>query len=433
MNQDAILSLKPVLMSSAGTQYNDLYYSMANSSVSLLECTFGWQNIISLPSLQFGSSSQINIPIDQFIEECVLHLRLPNVQVNETLCRAWAYAILNSISYTLGNSNTTQIVLQNDAIFQTIMAQMMDPEKRLEVMRLAGEEVLAPLVAPAGQDVPFIDAYVVIPLPFSTMCGDKLPVDSTMLQSNIVINIQFNSNANAIYGGLPTNPHPTSFLKAELLLKQGKLSNQAASVRNLMIADPALKYSYPFIHNQYFQSASFPGVRESDGFQGCTVEMNSFSNADLVGIGFYVISQSDKFPTGGNSPNPFNADDISNVLLTFNGSTLYNLPGKAYRMTNMLSGPQSASYYGGSVINPGTVAPFVSNPKNEYMIYFDFSRERSACMQQHFFNVFRLPNQILRVQFNTSLGNSTMYRLYATYFYNAIAEFSNGTSLIRID
>jgi len=430
-SSDAILSVKPVLMSSGGTQYNDLYYSLANSSVSLLECTFGWQNILALPSLQFGSSSQINIPIDQFIGDLVLHLRLPNVVANQSLARGWGYAIIQSIAYTMGNSNTTQIVLQNDAIFQTIMSQINDPSKRQEYLELAGSEVLAPLTAPAGGDIPYIDAYVHLPFPMSTACGDKGPIDSTMLQSNIVITIQFNANPNVIYGG--TGTIPTSFLKAELMLKQGKLSNQAASVRNLMVADPALKYSYPFIHTQYFQSAVFNGARESDGYQACSVDLNAFSNADLVGIVFYVINQTDKYPVSNNTPNPFNADPISNILVTFNGSTLYNLPYQSYRMTNMLSGPQNPSYYPYSVVAAGNVNPFVSNPVNSYMCFLDFSRERGACIGSHLFNVFRLPNQILRVQFNTSLSSGTQYRLYATYLYNAIAEFQNGTSLIRID
>jgi len=420
---DAILGLKPTILSSPGIQYNDLYYSQANASVSLLECTFGWQNVISLPSMQFGSSCQINIPVDQFIGDVVLHLRLPDVQVNESLARGWGYALLQSVGWTLGNSNSTQIVLQNDAIFQTVIAQTIEPDKRLEILRLSGEETLVP----TGD---YLDAYLLLPLPMSTMCGDKLPLDSTMLQSNIVINLQFQSNPNVVYGGSAT--HPTSFLKSEIMLRQGKLSSQAMSIRTIMQQAPELKYSYPFIHSQYYLSPAFEGKRESSGYQGCSIELNSFPNADLVGIAFYVVKVSDKNPTGGNSPNPFNADDISNVLVSFNGSTLFNFPAKSYKLTNMLAGPQSASYYSNSVISPGSHAPFLSNPKNNYMCFLDFSRERSACLQSHFYNVFRMPNQILRVQFNTT-EDTTSYRLIATYFVNAVAEFQNGTSVIRID
>lgn len=433
MSSDIILSTKHAILSSSGTRYNDLFYSVANSSVSLLECTFGWQNIISLPSLQFGSSSQINIPIDQFIGDIVLHLRLPNTQANETLARGWGYAMLQSISYTFGNSSSTAIVLQNDAIFMTAMAQCNDSGKRRDVMHLAGEQILQPQVAPPGGDIPFIDAYILLPFPMSTLCGDKLPYDSTMLQSNITLQIQFNQNPNLIYGGAPANPHPTAFTIGEIMLRQGKLSNQSASVRSLMIADPNLNYSYPYIHSQYFQSQAFNGVRQSDQYQGCTIELNAFSNADLVGISFYVVAITDKAPVGNNSPNPFNTDDISNVLVTFNGSTLFNLPYQSYRLTNMLAGPQTGSQFANSITNPGTTAPFTAFPKDCFMVYLDFSRERSACIQSHFFNVFRLPNQILRIQFNTTQGNSTQYRLYATYFYNAVVETSNGSSLIRID
>lgn len=420
---DAILQLKPTIMSSGGSKYNDLYYSEANSSVSLLECTFGWQNVLSLPSLQFGSGSQLNIPIDQFIGDIVLHLRLPPLRANESICRGWGYAMLQSIGWTLGNSNSTQIVLQQDAILQTILAQTCDPEKRDAILRLGGEEQLV-------ANGEFMDAYVILPLPMSTACGDKLPIDSTMLQSNIVINVQFNQNSTSIYGGTAT--HPSAFLKAECMLRQGKLSNQAASLRGMMTANPELRYAYPFILNQYYISPTFSGKTESSSYQGCSVDLNAFANGDLVGISFYVIKNSDKSPSGNNTPNPFNSDDISNLLVTFNGSTLFNLPAKSYKMTNMLAGPQSNSKYPYSVVSAGTTNPFISTPKDGYMVFLDFSRERSACIQSHFFNTFRMPNQILRVQFNTT-ETDTEYRLIATYYYNACADFQNGTSLIKID
>ena len=433
MNSDTILSTKHAILSSGGSRYNDNYYNYLNSSTSMLETTYGWQNIISLPSLQFGSSSQINVPIDQFVGNVVLHLRLPNLVTNQSLTKGWGVAMLQSISFSFGNSSSTQIVLQNDAIFQTIMAQCDSVEKRDVLFTLMGQAFLEPQVAPAGEDVPLIDAYIPIPLPFSSVCGDKLPFDTTMLQSNITVNIQFNQNPSTIYGGSAT-PYPSAFTVAEVLLRQGKLSNQAASVRQLMISKPDLIYPYPWIYSQYFQSSTFAGVRESDQYQGCSVELNAFPNADLVGIAFYVVSTTNKSPTGGNSPNPFNSDDISNVLVTFNGSTLFNLPGKSYRLTNILSGPdQDGTHYPNTIIDPGTTSKFTVTAKDNYMIYLDFSRERSACLGSHLFNVFRLPNQILRVQFNTTLGNTTTYRLYATYFMNAVIEVSNGSSLVRID
>lgn len=429
--EDSFLTTKNVILNNPGSRFNGLYYSNKNSSVDIVECTFGWQNIISLPSLTFGSSNQVNLPIDQFIGEIILHLRLPNITATapngQQLVRGWGYAMLSSISYSLGNSNTTQITLQGDSILQAVMAQCTDPLKRDEILKLAGQELRTPLVAPVGGDVPFNDAYVILPFPWSTACS-KLAIDSTMLSSNVNIKIDFKQNASAIYGGADTRP--SAFTVAEIMLRQGKLSNQALSLSNIMHKPregPPLAYNYPFTHTQYFISPTFEGKKISDAYQGCQVDLNGFSNSDLIGISFYVIKVTDKNPVGNAPPNPFNADDISNVLVTFNGSTLFNFPYQSYRLTNML-GEQSASYYPYSVINStGTQ----STPKNCYMVMLDFSQDRGICFMEHFYNVFRLPNQILRVNFNTSTDDD--YVMIATFYYNAIAQFAMGTSSIFID
>jgi hypothetical protein len=428
MSETAILSNKHALLSALGTKYNDLYYSAANSSVSLVETTFQWQNIISLSSKDFGSSSQVNIPIDQFIQEVILHLRVRTPIANETLCRGWGYAILQSVSYVLGASNSTQVVLQEDAILLTLFAQCISEVKRSELLRLGGEEQLNPPVTPSGEADPLMDAYIAIPLPFSTAC-DKLPMDSTLLSNNISVTFNF-KQANSIFGGSAT--HPTAFTVAEVMLRQGKLSNQAASLRQEMIAHPDLIYSYPFIHAQRFVSGPFTGSRTSDTLRGCSVTLNSFANADLVGIVLWVVKDTDKNPVSNNSPNPYNTDELSDVLVSFNGSTLFNFPARSYKLTNALIGEQQASYFHNSVIAPGATAPFSSIPKDCYPVFLDFARLRSACMQEHLFNTWRIPNQNMLIEFSTQFGSSVSYRLHATYFYNGIAEFQSGTSAIYI-
>lgn len=423
---DAILSNHQALLSSLGTRYNDLYYSAANASVSLVETTFGYQNRISLGSFTFGSSSQVNLPIDQFVDLCILHLRLPATTANQTLCRGWGYGMLQSIGYTFGASNSTAITLQGDSILQAVLAQCMTEEKRSEILRLAGEEQKGIPAAPVGEDAPYMDAYVLLPLPFSTAC-DKLPMDSTLLSNNIVLTVNF-AQAAAVYGG--SDARPTQFLMAEIMLRQGKLSNQAASLRQEMIARPDLIYSYPFIHYQNFVTPSFTGVKESTSLRGVQQVLNSFTNGDLVGIVLWVIKDTDKAPTANSSPNPFHADEISNVLVTLNGVNLFDLPYKSYKLTDTIIGEQGPGFFHGSVIAAGATYPFTSACVDSYLCFLDFSRLRSACMQEHLFNVAKLTNQNINIQFNTATESS--YKLHATYMYNAAIEFQGGTSAIKI-
>jgi hypothetical protein len=429
MSSDAILSTKRAVLSSGGTRYNDLYYNVMNSSVSLLECTFEYNQIQSLPSLQFGSTSTINITNDQFIDTITLHCVLPAIVANQSIVRSWLARMVKSVAWTLGSSNSTQIYLQSDSIFQFLMGQCYSAEKRLEIGRLAGEEILAPQVPPAGEDTPLVEAFLVIPTPFSTLCN-KLPLDTTMLQNNIQIQIQFENNPYAIYGG--TGAVPTSFLTAEFIYRMGKLSDQSKSLRREMILSPSLQYAYPFTHAQSFTTPSFTGATFSSG-RVVQLDLNTFANADLLAISLSVVANSDKSPTGLNTPNPWNYADIYNVRLEFAGQTLFQFPSKMYRLTNMLTGgQQESSAIPGSVVLAGTTQPFSSMPKDNYLIWFDFSRTRAICEMDHLYNTWRLTNQTLRLTFNTPLTD-VQYTAYLTYFYNGVAELQNGTSSIYID
>lgn len=422
---DSILTNKRVQLSALGRNLHDLYYSEENSSVSSVECTFNQQNVITLSSLSFNSTSNVYIPIDQFVSTCVLRLRLPNIAAsNQTLPRGWGYAMIQRIGFILGASNSTTVYLDGASILQAALAECKTAEKRSELLRLGGEERLTPYVPPAGAP-DYLDAYVFLPLPFSSLCG-HLPLDSTLLSNNIQLQIQFKSAA-AIYGG--NAARPSAFLAADILVRQGKLSNQNASIKDMMIADPSMNYAYPFILAQSFNPPTFTG--SNDPSTQCNVVLNTFQNADLLGIAISVVKVSDISPSASSTPNPFNYVDLSDVYVTFNGTTLFRYPGQSYKLANMAVGSQNGQYMLGSIVSPGATSPFASTPVDSYMLYLDFSFERGACLHKHLQNTMRFPNQQIQIQFNTP-ESGVQYQLHATYFYNAVAEFQNGTSAIYI-
>jgi len=429
--ETAYLTNKHALLSGGGSMLQDNYYSVLNSTSSLVETTYNYENLIALPSVQFGSSTSFQIQNFNFIGRLMLHVRLPQLLANMYLARGWGYAIINNISWTMGSSSTSQITLQGDSILQLAMAQIPDPEKRDEVLQLAGEEYLTPPAAPFGEDVPFIDAYILLPTPFSTWC-DKLPYDSNLLSQPVSINIQFNGSA-SIYGGIG-GPRPTQFVLAEVLVHSGELSNKALSLRSKMVADPSLISPYPFTHTQNFITPSFSGVKGSTTLQGCSVQLTSFTNSDITGIIMWCVADSSKSPLNNNTPNPYNLEEMSNILVTYNGRNIFNIPYKAYKFLGML-GDQGPSYFDHSIVDAGNNGIIPSDPKKCYPIYLDFARLRATCMlngTQHMFNTMRLSNQSLYVRFNTPL-DAVQYRLYCTYCYNGCIETQNGISSVYID
>jgi hypothetical protein len=370
--------------------------------------------------LNFGGQSQVVIPNQSLLNETYLHLELPPVVANQSLVRGWGYQCLASINFLFGSSNVSQLVLPKHVILQTVMSQCETAEKRSELFRLAGQEQL---VATPGINQ---TADILLPLPWSSMCGEhaKLPFDTSMLNNPITIQIQFD-NANSIYGG--TGTLPTAFTKAQLYFRQGDLANKDQSLKYMLMKQPDLMYSYPFIHHQPF-NVRFQGSTDSNN--PAQLNLLSFINADLIHITFGCVRDSRQSPTSQSTPNQFAYDDLSNIQLKFNGLVMYDAPGKLYKVYNMKS-LDGGSYWFNSLVAAGNVNPFTSSPIDSYIVSIDFARIKSMCFEGRYQNVWRIGNNVITLTLNTE--TTEQYNLFATYHYNAVAEVQSGETRIYFD
>lgn len=425
--QDLIyLANKRTALSNAGIKMDDLYYSAMNSVVELTECTYNLGRFTtSLSQLQFGGTSQVIIPNSSFASGVYLSLTLPPVVANQTLPRGWGYAFLKSVSYLFGSSNISQIDLPQQVIFQTLMMECETSERRNALMTIGGEEILTPTAFNPT-------ATIFIPLPFSTICGinAKLPFDTSIIDNPITLQISI-ARADEVYGG--SGVKPTSFLSGTVLLRQGDLSNKDQSLRSILMKEPSLMYSYPFIHRQQ------GGTSGGNSFTGSiapnppvSVTLQSIINADFVGISFGVVPVNKLSNTAGTTcPNPFAYDELTNIRLEFNGLVMYNSPGNLYKLANLALSKGGAGYFSNAVITDSALAPFTSTAQDNYAIFVDFSRIRSACFDGHYSNVWRIGNNTLTLNFNTS--TTAQYRLFVTYHYNGVLEVQNGQTRIYFD
>lgn len=299
------------------------------------------------------------------------------------------------------------------------MAQCETEEKRSEIFRLAGERKL--VADPLGS--PNMTADILLPFPWSSACGEhaKLPFDTSMLNNPITIQIQFD-NANTIYGG--SAAPPSSFVKATLYFRQGDLQNKDQSLKYALMKQPDLMYSYPFIHHQPF-NVRFPG--SIDPNQPCQINLLSFINADLIHITLGCVRDSRNAPTGGNTPQQFAYDDLSNINLKFNGLTMYDAPGKLYKLYNMKSLPGS-SFFHNDLIAAGNAS---SSALDTYILCVDFARIKSLCFEGKYQNVWRIGNNVITMTFNTE--TTEQYTMAATYHYNGVAEVQAGETRIYFD
>jgi hypothetical protein len=422
MSKDLIyLSNKRTALSNPGVKMDDIYYSQLNSTVELSECTYNLGRFTtSLSQLTFGSTSQVIIPNSSLVQGVYLILEAPPVVLNQTLPLGWGYSMISNVSYLFGSSNVSQLNIPQQALIQTLMMECETAEKRTEFLRVGGEEITT-------NTATSVFAYIFIPLPFSSACGikGKLPFDTSILDNPIVLQISI-SRADQVYGG--SGVFPQALLRATCVLRQGDLSNKDQSLRPVLMKNPELMYSYPFIHRQLTASNVFQGSTNPSA--PVTLALTSFINADLVAISLVVIPQSKLSNNGASCPNQIAYDRIQNINLTFNGLTMFSSTAELYRLTNMLS-TAGGGYFHNSIINDSGVAPFASVPYDAYIPFIDFSRIRSACFDGSYQNVWRIGNNTLSLTFTTT--TTANYQLYAIYHYNGVAEVQNGQTRIYFD
>jgi hypothetical protein len=420
-SDEKYLSGKRAQLASPGIKLTDCYYTAINSQVDSAEVTYnlGRYNV-SLSQLAFGGTSQLIIPNGSLLSNCYLHLVLPPILPNQTLSKGWSWSIISQLNFLIGSSNAPQVYLSGASMWTAILAQCETSEKANEYFLQGGNEYTNPTTGN-------VEGNILLELPFSNACGakGKKPIDTQMLNNPVTISITFNQ-ANTIYGG--TAPMPAGFVVGNLISLQGNFANPDQSLNFPLRANPSLMLSYPWIYKQSFTPPPFTGSTSLSA--PVTLNLQSFINADLVSLYFYVVQNSYLYSTNGSTPSPFLCDPITNINLTYNGLVLYYAPGNLYQLVNCRT-QEGAAKFSNSLITsvPGLgVAPYISTPYECYMVQINFSKLRADCIGDHMMNTLRVGNNSLNISFNTSTSNQ--YQAFATYCYNSVVEFSNGSSAV---
>ena len=252
----------------------------------------------------------------------------------------------------------------------------------------------------------------------------KKPFDTTTLENTITITIQFD-NANSIFGG--SGVYPSGFQNASVLYRTGDLSSKNLSLAGPLRNDPSLRLAYPFQYAQSYTSQSFQGMATIG--QPVNICVNNFINSDLTSSIFSVVLNDNLIPPTGSNPSTFNYAPITNIQIQMNGQIIYNAPYELYKLYNM-QGSFGSSYFWNSVINPGTVAPFTSEPVDTYVVIIDWSRLRANMYNSVTQNCWRIAANTMTFSFNTP--DTSTYTMFLTNFYNAVAEIGNGGTRIYL-
>lgn len=423
---DRILSSKPVLLSNPGTVLDtSLYYNFANTQLVAAEQVqnFGRYSQ-TLTSNIFGSTANITVPNSSFLSGMYLNLKVDPILVNDLyLIRGWGLNMIENISFILGSSNVSQLTINGQTHAQMYMSSAETAEKRLKLLRLAGEEVTSIQAADAINE-----AYVQLQLPWSkinALCK-KLPVDTNILSNPIIVQIKFRER-NAIYGGSNIALAPTAFADARVLANQIDLANKDLSLKNYMLGNPEMSYNYPFVFNQSY----ITDVTSTAGVDAA-VNLLTIINADLLGISFTVVNidnlQSNS--TGSNALRPFDWERVRDIQLTFNGLIFYDAPGDMAELYDCQDYPGSGDCPN-SVVSAGGVGPYITSPVNSQVYFMSMTRIRNTVWCDQFQNSIRIPNNALNLSFKTQTSGN--YRVFISYYYNGIFNFRSGQSALIIE
>lgn len=406
-----------VLLDSAGERKTSLYYTKPSIEVNDVECDFVCGRYTqSATSLSWGSTSQFVIPNNNFLSQCFLHVKLPNLIAGQTLPKGWLIAAIKEITYSIGSSNISQLRISGKTLYHSLMVEAKTAEQKDEILRLAGE-------AYNTINTKAIEGTVILRLPWSSMSAKK-PLDTSLINNPIQISITFKSAAE-VYGGSAVPP--TAMTACELFTREGVLTDKSNSLKKDLMSNSDLMYSYPFMH---LQSASTKYLTTLAGEK--TVEISEFLNSDLVNIIFSVHYTGAQRNAGSGPVYPNIGLECNDIELLYNGQTVAKMPGRSGRLINMLW-DAGASY--ADDVHFGATSPWTESAVQSFVYSIPLGDMKAIVFDKKYENVSRYSTQTFQLKFTPQAVLASdpdqAIEVHFTYVYNAIASFSMGTCNIQ--
>lgn len=426
------VSDRTIDLDAVGTQRNMLYYATEDVKVQEVQVdSLVGKYRQSLTSSAFGSSSEVTIPNDDSISSVYLYLRVDNIPISSSVGEFAGHAMIRSCNYTWGSSSVSTVELSGEALWMHNMLCMETSEKRKKYAEIAGPATGSAVA------VYSVECEILIALPWSTIRADrnKRGYDSSLLNNNILVQINFN-DSNSFFGSHAASlVFPTSFSKTLVVLKQAVLTNKRDSMRQTLLNNPSLMQPYPFTHKS---TGTRKFITAAPVDQPVNIVLQSFLESDLLGIAFYVVFTSSEKSTHGaaSAVNKFSTIRCRDIILTYNGQQLFNLE---HHMSDLMllnidvGDPDCPKTF---VTDAGVLTPIP--PANEgsagsyHVYYLPFTQFKSVIFSEEYNNVSRYASQTLELTFTPEgLPGPTNLSFHSLYYYNAIAQTQQGVTSLQ--
>jgi hypothetical protein len=232
---------------SIGTPVSQIYQTNVNQ-LRLKEDVVYYQNYKqNFNSLQTNSQGVVlNLNNLGVVSNVYLRYVIPAVPINVSLPRSWAMHNVQRLDIRMGSSITLTFDYPN------LMAMMLNScdttEKADEICRLAGDEVITAVATPQEAVVPLDFVFSKVRYIIS-----RLPYDAGLLNQPIQV-VLYHRGLDQVAGGSGAQAWVSSFAnqfsQAVFHVRTGLFQNMQDSIKQDLMMNPQLSYSYQWIYPQ---------------------------------------------------------------------------------------------------------------------------------------------------------------------------------------
>lgn len=434
--------------------YDNVYRSSGNTLESVSRVIKNTITRTSLPSLQLGSASSVDLPIGPLLGPVVLSLTLKGqaqIPLLSCLSAGWGWDAIRYISFSVGGS---QVLRYTGEVLRVQTLQ--DAEsgaKRDDIIALAGDPYDANTTIAATKE---FTANINIYLPFSNLSSSRVcPFDSSILDRPVSVQIELKraeefftfsaTDAAVVRGLLPTSLHSASVYSDTSVFVDGP----SESIKDLVGPSGTMVSGYPFMYPQAFVSSPLVGVPKTSNSK-VSVRLDNFLNGGLQGIYLWLVRTTfdgtGSTPLSGSCHSLFEWTDMNEIELSYAGQSIYRTDNDTDELFGLSRSTVGTKSNGTSFpyTTAATVGPINSAAKANRWVYIPFAQYQTSIFVNLIQPGCSLVNNQVLLTFNTpelselSMGNvpttpasQPSYILHAMYQYQASVEVSKGKAEMR--
>jgi hypothetical protein len=406
---------------------SDLYYpGQENTDIQCYATTVENRYIVSVPSINFGSSSTVVFNPQEGMGDIILTAQLPapsgSLYTNWALSRGWLSQCLRSVGLRLGGSSlyyftSDQLEIQN-------FVDCEDSGKKNALWALSGAELLQ---ASDFADENKRSASIYIKLPTNTISAlqKQLPFPTDLSVQPIQLILEWN-RAEDVFFPL-TSPAvvanlPSGFANAQVQFKQVHM----ADTGNLLARRANMNQEALTIPLRNFQQTVYTtNVRVGAAGEVASINLTGFRSGSVKNIYLYALQIADGAGAAVNVGNRRNYAQMPLVQLSVNGLIYYDSRNSASQLWSLCDLKTPATF-DNTVLSISSSTVATATPVATPWVVVPFA-QTSEVLANHNEVVMGLPIQNAVVNLNVAFTAAGTYRLFASYQYVASLMASKGS------